>query len=331
MREDSMFEILRGYGIQEPQLQFLRHNENRTYEVIDSATGEHYLFRVHQPLTRNFEGLQQTDKGLLTELQLLEELGQRSELIAQKPVWHGSGNLLTHIEHEGKRIPSSLLTWVEGAVFRKETCESDPVIARELGAHIASLHRFFRSYHPQFDFDSRPSQGIERNSLMIAQIHRGVEQGLFGEEEFRCVEQTIGLVNSRLESLGKSEETYGIIHGDLNMSNIILTPEGEICFIDFGLCGSGYYLFDVGMGTLVVPPEQRLDFLAGYYGDSGDVPDTVRVLLEGWMLIAVLGYYAFQMENQAVHPWIRERMPGFCTNLCRPYLSGERVMERFKV
>jgi hypothetical protein len=47
------------------------------------------------------------------------------------------------------------------------------------------------------------------------------------------------------------------------------------------------------------------------------------------MISAVLGYYAFVMENEAAHPWIRERMPQFCNNRCAPYLNDKSIFLSF--
>jgi aminoglycoside phosphotransferase (APT) family kinase protein len=53
-----------------------------------------------------------------------------------------------------------------------------------------------------------------------------------------------------------------VVHGDLNMGNIIVTSKGEISFIDFGLFGFAYYLLDVSMGPLImVPSEHRFQHL----------------------------------------------------------------------
>lgn len=134
----------------------------------------------------------------------------------------------------------------------------------------------------------------------------------------------IQLINSRLGSIGKTSDSWGIIHGDLNMGNIIVTSKGEISFIDFGLFGFGYYLLDVSMGALMVPSEHRRQFLNGHYGFN-EVPEDVIVTLEGFMLLAIFGYYAFHIENVKVHPWIRERMPLLCANHCIPFLSVDSI------
>jgi Ser/Thr protein kinase RdoA (MazF antagonist) len=327
MNEETLIGILFEYGIKQPDIKFIRHNENRTYKVNDSVTGNSYLLRIHQPITVNIEGLQHTFNGLLSELQLLEEIANQTDLLVQKPVRNCYGEFITRIELDGKIINSSLLTWLEGKDLQKEDLLIEGFVTN-LGAQLAELHRFFRNYNSRSHFNTRSNQGSERNNQMLSQIQRGVEQGLILPSDFNIVEQTIQLINSRLESIGKSADSWGVIHADLNMGNIIVTSKGEISFIDFGLFGFGYYLFDVSTGALMIPSENRRQFVKGYYGVN-EVPIDDFAKMEGFMLTGILGYYAFHMENEKVHPWIRERMPLLCSKHCLPFLSGDSKFYNF--
>ncbi|MDQ8734996.1 aminoglycoside phosphotransferase family protein [Paenibacillus sp. LHD-38] len=318
MTDESICDVLSKYGIEQPDIKFIRHNENRTFKVNDLAKGKSFLFRIHQPVTENMAGLQHTREGLLSELQLLEEIADQTELTVQQPVRNGNGDYITKIELDGKGMNCTLLSWVEGADLQKENVSTEK-FAMKLGVQMAELHRFFRNYNNRIDPNTRPQQGIERNNQMLLQIQRGVGKGLIFHSDFRIVEKTIQLINSRLESSSMAKDSWGIIHGDLNMGNLILTSEGEICFLDYGLFGFGYYLLDVAMGALMIPSEHRRSFLVGYYG-PGEVLEDVFATLEGFMLVAIFGYYAFHMENEEVHPWIQERMPGLCAKYCLPFL-----------
>ncbi len=55
MTNDDLHAILSSYGIDQPVLTFLRHNENRTYRV-DDAIGNSYLLRIHQPVKETMTG-----------------------------------------------------------------------------------------------------------------------------------------------------------------------------------------------------------------------------------------------------------------------------------
>ncbi|SMF67891.1 hypothetical protein SAMN05661091_0386 [Paenibacillus uliginis N3/975] len=60
MTNDVLIDILNKYGIHEPVIKFLRHNENRTYKIDDAVSGNSYLLRIHQPIKDNMTDLQHT-------------------------------------------------------------------------------------------------------------------------------------------------------------------------------------------------------------------------------------------------------------------------------
>jgi Ser/Thr protein kinase RdoA (MazF antagonist) len=320
MQNEQLQEILNEYDIREPEISFIRHNENRTYKVKDHD-GSTYLLRIHQPVKDGMAGQQHTYDGLLGELQMLEHLSGWDQLLVQRPLRNREGELITMIEYEGKRWNSSVLTWLEGRDLHKDDV-SDPVMVEKLGARVSELHRFYGQYMPE-GLDKRPSQGIAYNLYMIEVIKQGLAKELFTSSDVSTIEETISMINSRLEDSG-NVEAWGLIHGDLSLGNIIMTSDGELSFIDFGFFGPGYNYTDVAMGAMMVPSELRNLFLRGYYGNEHTGQDKL-VLLEGFMLLAIIGYYVFQMENESVHAWMRERMPKLCADYCKPYLSGERI------
>lgn len=85
---------------------------------------------------------------------------------------------------------------------------------------------------------------------------------------------------------------------------------------------------DAATATLNVDGGRRGDFLSGYLGGA-EASGELLMQLERFMLVAVLGYYAFQISNEDQHAWIAERMPRFCATRCNPYLDGERIFSQF--
>ncbi len=102
MQHEQLQDILIQYGIREPEITFIRHNENRTYKV-KGHDGSPYLLRIHQPVKDGMAGLQHTYDGLLGELQMLEAMSDRDHLLVQRPLRNRKGDLITIIELEGKR------------------------------------------------------------------------------------------------------------------------------------------------------------------------------------------------------------------------------------
>ncbi|MEF2965854.1 phosphotransferase [Paenibacillus sp. M1] len=51
---------------------------------------------------------------------------------------------------------------------------------------------------------------------------------------------------AELNSMGRTKDTYGIIHGDLHNQNLIY-DEGDLTFIDFGDSENGWFAYDIAI------------------------------------------------------------------------------------
>jgi Ser/Thr protein kinase RdoA (MazF antagonist) len=122
--------------------------------------------------------------------------------------------------------------------------------------------------------------------------------------------------------------TWGIIHADINKGNLLVTEHG-LALIDFCLFGFGYYLYDVPGCVLSLKADERDHFIAGYTSKTApfSVQDMRRI--EGFMLLSILGYYAFHLDNEERHNWMRERMPIFCKTYCLPFINNQSIFYTF--
>ncbi|WP_036745332.1 phosphotransferase enzyme family protein [Paenibacillus sp. UNC451MF] len=320
MDQTSLHSILTNYDILAQSIDFIRHNENCTYKVVGSI-GKQYLLRIHQPVTENFRGVQHTREGLASEMKLLKRLAEQTELIVQAPVPNRLGDYVTEWVSDEETICCTLLRWIDGISLSDQDMEQSENAYR-LGSYTAKLHAHFQSSdHTQYGF--RPVYGLERNEKMIGQILTGQQLGLFGNNERIIVEEVFKHINLNLKSLGIHAGSWGMVHADINRSNIIVS-EGGWSFIDFCLSGYGYYLMDVGAGALMMKGEKKELFLKGY-SDGFPLEDDPLRLLEGFMLLAIFGYYAFHMQNKEKHVWIRERLPRLCETYCKPFLEDKPI------
>ncbi|CAM3544532.1 MULTISPECIES: phosphotransferase enzyme family protein [Saccharibacillus] len=320
---EQLSQLLAAYDLDRPQPTFLRHNENRTYRVQD-AGGRSYLLRIHDPYVPEMKGLQHRYDGILAELEMLERRGARSDEEVQVPVRSRAGELVTTFEERERTLNVSLLTWLDGRDLQKEDLYGEDMVGK-LGGELAKLHAFFAEYAAP-GMEARPHQGRAYNDRLAGVIRSGVAKGLFTAEDADTVEETLRLINDRLAGRG-GEFGTDLIHGDIGLNNAIVTEDGGVRLIDFGFYGRGYRLTDVAMGAMMLPSDRRELFLAAYAGGKKWTEEELREI-DGFMLVAILGYYVFQFGNVRMHDWMRERMPMLCADKCRPFLAGERMLER---
>ncbi|OFD67054.1 transposase [Bacillus mycoides] len=201
---------------------------------------------MFQPFTENLSGLQHTKEGLTSELQLLLDIANNTDLEVQAPIKNSFGKFIVEFDYQKTTTMTSLTKWIDSRTLNKEDF-SNPKIVKAFGTQTAKLHQYLRTYNRALQ-QVRPNYGAKRIDTMIQQIYRGIEKGLFSQSNFNMVEQSLNLISSRLVNL-EGLNAWRIIHGDLNMSNVLVTKLGGVAFIDYSLFRYGYYLFDVAMGV----------------------------------------------------------------------------------
>lgn len=65
-------------------------------------------------------------------------------------------------------------------------------------------------------------------------------------------------------------------------------------------------------------------FLQGY-SEAFPLHAEPMKYLEGFMLLAIFGYYAFHMKNEDKHSWILEKLPILCESQCKPFIVGNEI------
>lgn len=313
-------EVLLHYSIIDPIVEFIRHNENITYKVTDKGSGDTYLLRLHKPITKNMQGVQNMREAIQSELEFLLAWSSHSELPVQIPFPNRNGDLVTTVVIECEEVHCSILKWIFGETMSKNDFTSENAV-RALGKQIAYLHQFSRNFKHRSSF-IRPEYGIEWINTMLIQLRSGEEMGIITTREFQILEQAFSLITNRMKGLSQTFETWGFIHADMNSSNLIRVS-GGISFIDFGLSGFGYYAMDLAMGALFTKKELRDDLLSGYTNMISGSIDISQ--LEDFMLLAICGYYAFLVSRKEKHEWIRENIPRLIEHFCEPFLEGKTV------
>jgi Ser/Thr protein kinase RdoA (MazF antagonist) len=214
-------DILSSYLISNPEIIFIRHNENITFKITDKLNDKSYLLRIHTPITEGFTGTQNTLEGLTSEMILLNELNRDNVLCIQEPIVNQSGNYVTVYRSSDTPSPyfATLLVWIEGVTLTLEE-ENIEEIVFELGKNLAILHEITRHSKPIKNL-IRPVYDVNRIDYAITELRYGVEIGLYSEEQYKTIKEVLALVKRQIRDLDLRELAWGLIHADLQLGNII--------------------------------------------------------------------------------------------------------------
>lgn len=316
-------ELLLAYSLTAPEIEFIRHNENMVFKVTDQADGKCYLLRVHIPATDGFSGIQHTLAGIQSEMTLLQELYNCNFIAVQQPIANSYGSYVTEYQADEHSAPcyASLLVWIDGPTLSFE--ESNKLnAAYALGEMLADFHNASCQIQSAGQL-IRPQYDVERIDSAIHDLQIGVEYKLYTAQQYEIIKEVLQLIKSEINILEQREAAKGIIHADLQLGNVIIHNE-RLHLIDFSLAGFGYYLFDIGSASYIVPSELRSKLLAGYSSRRSFTDADLRYV-EAFMLMDAFISYMFFIHDEQRNGWIKTHADDVCATLCQDFLAGKPV------
>jgi Ser/Thr protein kinase RdoA (MazF antagonist) len=316
-------ELLSLYSISEPEIQFIRHNENITFKIIDHVYNKQYLLRIHKPATEGLFGLQHTLEGIKSEIKILQELKRKNLLHSQAPIANNLGEYITEYKLDNVNHPcyATVLEWIEGSTL---TLKEDNIkeIAFALGENLALFHECLKEFKPSKDF-IRPIYDIDRIDFAIEELKYCVEVNLFSIEHYDIIKKVLILVKNQINELNSRENTFGIIHADMQLGNIVVNNDNP-CIIDLGFCGFGYYVFDLGSAATIFPSNLRQTFLRGYSSKYSFSLDDLKYVEGQIFMDTFISYVMFMRDNQR-NSWIKASALKKCDTICKDFLEGKEV------
>jgi len=276
-----MSELLRRalpvYGLPEDTpLTLLNRSENETWRAGP------LVLRLHR------QGYH-TRPEILSELQWLGALQGLAELNAVRPVAGGQGPVT---EIDGRFL-------VAFAPIAGQELQPGDDLARwfaPLGEITARLHRHARGWTPPPGF-TRKRWDVE--TILGARAHWGdwrQGQGLEAQGA-ALLERATARLAGRLAAYGTSPETFGLIHADLRLANLMVDGD-RLTAIDFDDCGFGWWVYDLAAALSFIETDPRLPELIGHWvegysriarlgpEDRAMIPALIflrRVLLTAWL------------------------------------------------
>ena len=118
-------------------------------------------------------------------------------------------------------------------------------------------------------------------------------------------------ITARLDGYGKSPHRFNLIHADMRLANLLITPEA-IHLIDFDDCGFGWFMYDFAAAISFMEDDPRVPalkaaWLHGYQMHRAlEVSDLAEIetmiMLRRMALLAWIGSHMHAPEPQALAP-----------------------------
>jgi len=109
------------------------------------------------------------------------------------------------------------------------------------------------------------------------------------------------LVRERLAAYGRGKDSYGLIHADMRLANLLIDG-GRTRLIDFDDCGFGWFMYDFAAGISFMEddprvPALRAAWLEGYravrpLSAADEVEIDSFIMLRRMALLAWIGSHA---------------------------------------
>jgi Ser/Thr protein kinase RdoA (MazF antagonist) len=110
-------------------------------------------------------------------------------------------------------------------------------VLKELGRQIGRLHRLSKRYEEIETITSIKDWYDNEEYAFLKYI----------PEQETTIRETAQDVLSAIKNIPQSEATYGLLHGDLWLENILVDRNSKITMVDFQDCEKHYYIYDLAV------------------------------------------------------------------------------------
>ena len=299
---------LQRYDLEWTAIAYIQMSESVTYRITTHPERQ-YLLRIHIGDANQAE--------IASEFAFLRALSDHSDIEVPTGVASLDGREVLEMSTEHDDGPPLLVTvmkWLEGEPIHGAVMDNHAIA---VGVMFARLHRASALFIPDKDF-IRPSIEADAFNRKFAKLAVYRDRFL-SDSEWAIYQEAAAKVVTHLSKLNPTSENYGLIHGDLHLGNIVFR-DGEPFPIDFGLCGYGYYLYDVASVMLGLNPTQRWLLLDRYESLRGSDPDSSH-LLETFFIMIMIENYSHHAPNPAETASLQSEQP-YALAYLRKFLDG---------
>ncbi|MDG4668238.1 phosphotransferase [Mycobacterium sp. 236(2023)] len=280
-------------------LRLLNLSENATYAVEEPDTGHRSILRVHR---KDYHRRDQIE----SELTWLDALRRDSDVVVPSVLPARDGRRVVAVEHDGTERYVVHFDMVAGAEPDENSVTATDF--HTLGRITAELHDHSRSWArpPEFSrfawdwattMGDTPRWGRWRDAIGV------------GDGEAEIIGRACELLQRRLAEYGTGPDTFGLVHADLRLANLLVDGD-TITVIDFDDCGFSWYFYDFGTAVSFFEdhpsvPEWQDAWVTGYRTrrDLTAADEDMLasfVLLRRLGLLAWMGTHSHSKESQAI-------------------------------
>lgn len=252
LNSDSLKDIVASsYGISEPfDCKFIRRSYNDHYLI--KTNNDKYILRVYINNKYYISG----PNDFSFELELLSYIASKNVLVAY-PIRNKDGVFISKFINNNETRFISLFSFAEGSQINASLNGN---LSLRFGENIATLHKVsseFQSSHNRYTIDlnyliNEPIEMLQQycSKHKLDNLNFFIPYAKY--------------LHNQLQELPVNNEAYGIIHGDLNPSNIHLDDRENITIFDFDHCAYGWRIHDLAVVKLCYAPNTYEAILDGY-------------------------------------------------------------------
>ncbi|TRW89260.1 phosphotransferase [Mycolicibacterium sp. 018/SC-01/001] len=280
-------------------LRLLNLSENATYAVEEPGCGHRSILRVHR---KNYHRADQIE----SELAWLDALRRDSDITVPTVIPTRDGRRIVTVEHDGAQRHVVHFEMVPGAEPDETALTSSDF--HTLGCITAALHDHARSWQRPAAF-SRFAWDWEHSLGASPRWGRWRDATGVGDHEAQILGRAETLLNQRLAEYGTGSDTFGLVHADLRLANLLVDGD-TITVIDFDDCGFGWYFYDFGTAVSFFEdhpsvPDWQEAWVSGYRTrrelTAADEDMLASfILLRRLLLLAWMGTHSHSRESQAI-------------------------------
>ena len=250
---------LKQYGIREAKVSLMRLAENASYRIDcdiadDYGSADEPVFAPGRFLLR-LHGYQ-TPSTVTSECDWLFAISSGTDIITASPVKSIADNFSSSVVDvtDNTYYTCSLLRWLKGT-HHKHVQAKDFL---SLGKLLGSLHKRAGEWAAPKNFQRTrwDWEGMFGARDGFGSIGRSDWDRIAHHYQIHF-QHYLEHVADVMSELGQASDAFGLIHGDLNFSNVIYN-ESRVSPIDFDDCGFGYWIYDIACA--VQPYRHRADW-----------------------------------------------------------------------